>query len=247
MVIADAALAERQALLNAVDQHPFVRHSLPTQEPFRVWRRNGAVGWRLPAATLGPVGGIIGPPAEALDLFGRLTAEGVFEPGRWVHLPRLAPEALAAVPGVTGHEDWDFLWTATLPPPQPGEERVVRLSEADRPELTALIDESYPTSTARPDNPQVVDWYGIREGDRLIACGADRTRGDVGFLAGLTVDPAFRGRGLGAALTAGMSRALAARHDLLALGVYPANVGALRLYRRLGYTAVVPLTSVRCA
>ncbi|MFD6755052.1 GNAT family N-acetyltransferase [Micromonospora gifhornensis] len=69
----------------------------------------------------------------------------------------------------------------------------------------------------------------------------------MGFLAGLTVDPAFRGRGLGAALTAGMSRALAARHDLLALGVYTANVGALRLYRRLGYTAVVPLTSVRCA
>ena len=59
--------------------------------------------------------------------------------------------------------------------------------------------------------------------------------------------PACRGRGLGAALTAGMSRALAARHDVLALGVYPANVGAIRLYRRLGYTDAFPLTSVRCA
>ncbi|AEB44074.1 GNAT family N-acetyltransferase [Micromonospora maris] len=247
MVIADGALAEREAILSAMDQHPFVRHSLPTRETFRVWRGDGTLGWLLPAATLGPLGGVFGPPAEALELFGALTAQGVFQPGRWVHLPRLASEALDAVPSVTGHEDWDFLWTTTPPPRQPGEERVVRLSEADHPALTALIDESFPTSTARPGNPQVVDWYGIREGDRLIACGADRTRGDVGFLAGLTVAPAFRGRGLGAALTAGMSRALAAHHDTLALGVYPANIGAIRLYRRLGYTAAFPLTSVRCA
>ena len=91
----------------------------------------------------------------------------------------------------------------------------------------------------------MVDWYGIRDGDRLIACGADCTRGDVGFLAGLTVAPEHRGRGLGAALTAGLTRALAARYDVVALGVYPANTGAIRLYRRLGYTDSLALTSVR--
>ena len=53
----------------------------------------------------------------------------------------------------------------------------------------------------------------------LLACGADRSRG------------------LGAALTAGMTRALFGRYDVVALGVHPDNVGAIRLYRRLGFTA----------
>ncbi|MGC5032118.1 GNAT family N-acetyltransferase [Micromonospora sp. DT229] len=247
MVICDGGLTEREAILRAAGPHPFLRHSLPLREPVRAWRRDSAVCWLLPEVTTGPLGGMVGPPAEAVDLFGALAAEGVLQPGRWVHLPRLDRATLDTAPGVAAHEDWDFLWTTTPPPPQPGEERVVRLTEADHPELTALIEDSFPTSTARPGNPQVVDWYGIREGDRLIACGADRTRGDVGYLAGLTVAPAWRGRGLGAALTAGMSRALSARYDVLALGVFLANSGAMRLYRRLGYVETVGLTSVRCA
>ncbi|SBT39856.1 GNAT family N-acetyltransferase [Micromonospora narathiwatensis] len=107
-----------------------------------------------------------------------------------------------------------------------------------------LLPESFPTTTSRPGDPRIVDWYGIHDGDRLVACGADRSRGDVGFLAGLTVATDRRGRGLGAALTAGMTRALFARYDHVALGVYTDNVGAIRLYRRLGYTDTEPRTSV---
>ncbi|WP_276320405.1 hypothetical protein [Micromonospora zingiberis] len=40
---------------------------------------------------------------------------------------------------------------------------------------------------------------------------------------------------------------MSARYDMVALGVYPANVGAIRLYRRLGYTDTFRLTSVRNA
>ncbi|MGC4770910.1 GNAT family N-acetyltransferase [Micromonospora sp. DT44] len=64
-------------------------------------------------------------------------------------------------------------------------------------------------------------------------------------MAGLTVAPDQRGRGLGAALTAGMTRALLSRHDTVALGVYPDNVGAVRLYRRLGFTGTLSRTSIR--
>ncbi|RIV37801.1 GNAT family N-acetyltransferase [Micromonospora radicis] len=247
MISVDGGPAGREAVLSSVGNHPFVRHSLPPQEPVRGWRRDHAVCWLLPATTPGPLGGVVGPAAEAVDLFRALAAEHAWQPGRWVHLPRLDPPTRTVVPAVDTHEDWDFLWTATAPPPQPDEERVVRLTDADRPALTALIEEAFPTSTARPGDPRIVDWYGIRDGDRLIACGADRTRGDVGFLAGLTVAPAHRGRGLGAALTAGMTRALATRYDMVALGVYPVNVGAIRLYRRLGYTGTHQLTSVRIA
>ncbi len=244
MIIADEVLDGRDAVLAAVDRHPFVRHSLPRHKPARGWRVGDAVCWLLPTAR-GPVGGAIGTPDRAVELAGALATERMFGTGRWVHLPRLDPATLGTGPVVEAYEDWNFLWTTTASPPQPGEERVVRLTEADHPALTALIDESFPTSTARPGDPRVVDWYGIRDGDRLIACGADRTRGEVGFLAGLTVAPEYRGRGLGAALTAGMTRALAARYDTVALGVYPVNAAAIRLYRRLGYTGTFPLTSVR--
>jgi ribosomal protein S18 acetylase RimI-like enzyme len=198
-----------------------------------------------PSAEQGPAGGVVGAPATAVELAGGVAVARLLEAGRWVHLPRTDLAALGAT--VSAYEDWDFLWTTATPPAQPDEERVVRLTEADHPALTALIEESFPTSTARPGDPRVVDWYGIRDGDRLIACGADRTRGEVGYLAGLTVSPGHRGRGLGAALTAGMTRALAARYDVVALGVYPSNVGAVRLYRRLGYTGAFPVTSVRVA
>ncbi|MFC7549817.1 GNAT family N-acetyltransferase [Plantactinospora sp. GCM10030261] len=69
-------------------------------------------------------------------------------------------------------------------------------------------------------------------------------RGDVGFLAGLAVDPELRGRGLGAALTVGMSRALFTRFDRVALGVYTHNPRAARLYERLGFTEIIPRSSI---
>jgi ribosomal protein S18 acetylase RimI-like enzyme len=42
-----------------------------------------------------------------------------------------------------------------------------------------------------------------------------------------------------------MVRALFARYDHVALGVYTHNVGALRLYRRLGFTQALPRSSVQ--
>ncbi len=61
----------------------------------------------------------------------------------------------------------------------------------------------------------------------------------------MTVAPRHRGRGLGAAITAAMTRVLLERYDMVALGVYPSNLAAIRLYRRLGYTDTFSLTSVR--
>ncbi|MBQ1073899.1 GNAT family N-acetyltransferase [Micromonospora sp. C31] len=90
----------------------------------------------------------------------------------------------------------------------------------------------------------------VRQSPRWIgrtATSSDGGRGDVGFLAGLTVAPDRRGRGLGAALTAAMTRALLSRHDTVALGVYSVNVAAIRLYRRLGFTGALARSSVQLA
>jgi GNAT superfamily N-acetyltransferase len=244
MITADQVLQGRAAILAAVGHHPYARHALWQGAPARGYRNDGAVVWLMPADR-GPAAAAIGPAEAALDVCVALADDGLLRAGQRVHLPRLDAAALAGRLRVTHHDDWDFLWTGTPPPAQPGEDRVERLTDADHPELTALIDAAFPTTTSRPGDPLVVDWYGIRAGGRLVACGADRSRGDIGFVAGLTVAPDQRGRGLGAALTTGMTRALLTRHDTVGLGVYTDNVGATRLYRRLGFTGTEPRSSVR--
>ncbi|MET7947917.1 GNAT family N-acetyltransferase [Micromonospora sp. NPDC005324] len=246
MIIDDQVLQDRSAILAAVGHHPFARHALGRAVPAHAYRRDGAVLWLVPPE-YGPAGCAIGPAEAALEICVALVADGMLQPGQRLHLPRQDRGRLADRLAVAEHSDWDFDWTDAPPPTQPDEQPVVRLTDADQPALAALVEESFPSSTSRPGDPRVVDWYGIRAGDRLVACGADRSQGDIGFLAGLTVAPDQRGRGLGAALTAGMTRALLARHDMVGLGVYTHNVGAARLYRRLGYTNTLPLSSIRLA
>ncbi|MFC0100413.1 GNAT family N-acetyltransferase [Micromonospora marina] len=246
MITVDEALSGRETLLTAAGDHPFARHALRPGEAVHGWRHGGAVGWLLPPGEWS-AGGAVGPPGPALDVFAAQRADGTLRAGQSVNLSRADPDEVAARLPVARLSDWDFLWTTGPPPHQPEQERVVRLTEADHPALAALIEEAFPGTTSRPGDPGVVDWYGIRDGDRLLACGADRSRGDIGFLAGLTVAPGQRGRGLGAALTAGMTCALFGRYDAVALGVYPDNVGAIRLYRRLGFTATEHRTSVKLA
>ncbi len=246
MIVADEALVGREVILAAAGHHPYARHALWRDTTPRGWRRDGTVGWLLPTGQ-GPAGGALGEPGPAVEVFAGLVADGTLAPGQWLHLPRLDAELLTGRLTVTRHDEWDFLWSTASPARQPEEERVVRLTEADHPALGALIDEAFPSTTSRPGDPRIAAWYGIRDGDRIVACGADRSRGDIGFVAGLTVAPDRRGRGLGAALTAGMTRALLARHDTVALGVYTDNVGAIRLYRRLGYTGRLPRSSVHLA
>ncbi|WBB81382.1 GNAT family N-acetyltransferase [Micromonospora sp. WMMD882] len=244
MIDTARAVRGRAPLLAATGHHPYVRHVLGRHDDAAGWLMPDAVAWLLPDGP-GPAGGAFGAAGPALDLFAALVADGTVRAGERLHLPRVSPDELAARLPVARHSDWDFLWTTAAPASRPGAERVVRLTGADLPELTALVAAAYPESTTHPGDEQVIDWYGIRDGDRLVACGADRSRGDVGFLAGLAVTPTQRGRGLGAALTVGMTRALFDRYDRVGLGVYTDNVGALRLYRGLGYTHSAPRSTVR--
>ncbi|WP_329011610.1 GNAT family N-acetyltransferase [Micromonospora rifamycinica] len=245
MIDSDRELAGRAAVLAATDHHPFVRHALQLADEPRAWIRDGAVGWLLPTAENDrAAGGAVGAVDAAVELVAALIADGAIGPGRYLQLPRADRSLLVDRFAATRVDDWDFLWTTAAPPRQPGQERVVRLGPADQPALAALIDDAFPTSSSRPQDPTVAAWYGIWDADLLVACGADRSRGDIGFLAGLTVARDRRGRGLGAALTAGMTRALLARYDHVALGVYADNLAALRLYRRLGFTGTLRRSSV---
>lgn len=232
----------RSALLAATGNHPYIQ--LNTLD--------GAVtGYLLADTTLwithgprGPVGFAIGDGGRAVRAFAALASAGVLDGVARLSLPRMSLAEVTPCLPATKADDWDFRWTAVPPPPQPGEERVVPLTEADEKAIVDLIEEAFPTTSTRPGQSQVNRWYGIWARGRLVACGADRSRGGVGFLAGLAVAPDLRGRGLGAALTAAMTRRLLAAHGRVALGVMADNHGAIRLYERLGFVSRLSRTGV---
>jgi predicted GNAT family acetyltransferase len=117
--------------------------------------------------------------------------------------------------------------------------------------LNRLLGVAMPEGELRPGDPVVRAWYGIWDGGDLVACAADRSsRIDdpavevVGVIGSVAVDPRQRRRGLGAAITAALTGLLRHRYDLVTLGVMAGNDAAARIYQRLGFSDVIPVTSL---
>ena len=236
----------RAAILAAAGDQPYTRLHTGGGGDLTGYLLDDVTLWTAPGPH-GRVGYAMGDPARAVRLVDELVAAGTLAGLRALHLPRPEAGTPTGRLSVTLWDDWDFHWAVVPPPVQPGEEDVVRLTAADHADIAALVDDSFPTSTTRPGDPRVNHWYGIRAGGRLVACGADRSRGGTGFLAGITVARDAWGRGLGAALTAAMTRALLAEAEEVTLGVMVSNGRARRLYQRLGFTGSIPRTSLRLA
>lgn len=242
MITGATLVRGRDAILAAVGRHPYAR--LTTSRDGQV------IGYLLGETTVwtgsgpwGPVACALGNAERAALVFAALDSAGELGGATWLHLPRVPVAALAPHLSVVRHDHWDFRWTSSPPPRQPGEDRVTQLTHADHEAINALIEDAFPTTTTRPGDPRIGRWFGIRAGGRLVACGADRSRGGVGFLAGLTVATDMQGQGLGGALTAAMTRRLFADHDDVALGVMADHDRTIRLYERLGFTNSLARTS----
>jgi GNAT superfamily N-acetyltransferase len=110
------------------------------------------------------------------------------------------------------------------------------LSETELPDVTALLQVSFPDSDAQPGEPGVERWAGVRdEQGRLLAVTALAwSAPDVGYLAGVAVHPAARGQGYGAAVFGFVLEEALAQHGAAALMVEEENRSAIRLYRSLG-------------
>lgn len=110
------------------------------------------------------------------------------------------------------------------------------LAASDGDDITALLDDTFPSSYARPGRPGVHRWAGVRdESGALLGCAADAwSAPDVGFLAGVATAEPARGRGVGAAVCSFVLDSLVARHGTAALIVDGWNAAAVRLYRGLG-------------
>ena len=86
-------------------------------------------------------------------------------------------------------------------------------------------------------DPRVVQWHGIEDGDRLVAVGAwTSSVGGAAHLVSICTDPAYRGRGIGTALTVGLTRgALTEGATGVNLEMYADNLPAAAVYRAAGF------------
>jgi ribosomal protein S18 acetylase RimI-like enzyme len=114
----------------------------------------------------------------------------------------------------------------------------------DAVEIDELLDAANVDSLARPGQPGVEVWMGIREmarhASRLLAAGAlQRMHDRTLHVRGVSVLPETRGAGAGRALSAALTNyALGHGSTLATLGVYADNRVAVRLYESMGYRTV---------
>jgi ribosomal protein S18 acetylase RimI-like enzyme len=225
-------LSSAAEVLVATGHDPFARGSL--RRPIaRGWLAGRAVAW------MGIDGeehisylNSLGPPAEVGALLADLLPE--LPPKQRLTVPRGTPAHLPAWVSMDG-TDWDLRWLAAPPPYQAGE-HVVEPVTNDH-DVTVLLRASSPTASALPGDSAVRSWVGIRESGTLIACAADTSAATgVGHLSSIAVHPSARGRGLGAVVTAALSRQLFEQgSDIVTLGMYADNGYGRAMYDRLGF------------
>jgi ribosomal protein S18 acetylase RimI-like enzyme len=226
-------------VLVATGHDAFARASL--RRPLvRGWVVEGVTAWiGTDAEERMPYLSALGEPAAVAGLIGELLPE--LPPRQRVTLPRGTAALLPAWVGLDrGGADWDFRWLPGPPPPQAGEELVV--ADVADALVAQLLDEASPRASALPGHPGVRRWWGVPDGraasgGRLLACVADTSAATgVGHLSSITVHPSVRGRGLGKAVTAALTRRLFEEGcDVVTLGTYADNTRARGLYDTLGF------------
>lgn len=167
----------------------------------------------IPDGTMitGPVGLADAVAAVApIDDLG-LHVKCVLEPGgHW-------PDTTAVVP----IDPADFPRLEALHATAPGDAFVV----------ASMLDDGGFVGVEHPDEP-----------GRLVAAAGTHTLSDthrIAAVGAVLVEPAWRGRGLGAVVTAGVIERIGDRVDTIRLNVEAENIAARRTYARLGFVDVL--------
>lgn len=137
----------------------------------------------------------------------------------------------------SGETHWVWMTTRTLAPRRDDWQLVELDDQADAEELRAFALPINPIWEGEPGQGRNRFWLAARdERGRLIGCGTvHETVAGIGHLAGIVVDPAVRGGGLGLAITLGLSERVLASDGITTLSAYADNATAIGVYRRAGY------------
>jgi ribosomal protein S18 acetylase RimI-like enzyme len=170
-------------------------------------------GWRELASLAGP----------GVDL--GMSADGLAVPPEW--------DLLRVMPAV------QLVGTAVDAAPDPD---AVELGDADVPEMLGLVERTQP-GPFRKRTLALGRYLGVRYDGALVAMAGERMR-VPGFteISAVCTDPAYRGRGLAARLIRAVAAGIAERGELPFLAAVTENHGALRVYRRIGFTDRRPVT-----
>ena len=240
-------------LLELAADDPFV---LAECDPARVsstWAGpGGSIGWVVPSRRVEGTGHLValGPAAAAtallLDVLASCERDGSSIGS--VSLPRDADRALRPAYALEPRNDWEWFSTAGPPPAQAGEAQVAWLGLDDHDDVGRLLETWSPRHDAVPGRPGVLRWCGVRDDSgRLVATAAHTEhRSGVPHLASVATAGDVRGRGLGGAVTAWLTRRLLEEGTgVVTLGMYSDNPVARRLYERLGFTCAHAFISGR--
>ncbi|MDG4797693.1 GNAT family N-acetyltransferase [Micromonospora sp. WMMD1082] len=208
--------------------------------PYTSWYRRGEAVALLYHGALPPALLALARPAGVAELAALLGELAPVLPARLqAHLSPGLASALAGVFRVT--TSGPHLKMALTDPsrlaavPADG----VVLGRADLPRLHELYAAAYPGNWFDPRMVDTGRYVGIRDGDRLVAVAGVHVVSPayrVAALGNVTTHPAWRRRGLAAAVVARLCGLLAADVDHVTLNVRAANTAAVRLYARLGFT-----------
>jgi predicted GNAT family acetyltransferase len=121
---------------------------------------------------------------------------------------------------------------------------VRRLTLDDVPLMLDLIARTEP-GPFRPRTIAMGDYYGHFEGADLVAMAGERL-GFEGYteISAVCTDPGAQGRGFGSALTHHVASEILARGEQPFLHVAESNVGARRVYEKLGFVTSRPVDAV---
>ena len=173
---------------------------------------------------------VVGPADDAVDL---VVAAAKFGTVPHVALPEAAVPLLPPGLFVAG-DAWRFRWTDRHP--ETAGDEGAWLSPEMEAEVDRFLDVAFPDASVRPRNRHARRWAGIRNASgELVACAADSTESEVGFMASVTTHPDARRTGLALAMTRWVTHALLDEFSRVALWQYTANTAATALYNRLGY------------
>ncbi|MGN7862491.1 GNAT family N-acetyltransferase [Microbacterium sp. 22303] len=118
--------------------------------------------------------------------------------------------------------------------PVPDDE-AIELGADDVPEMLALVERNQP-GPFRPRTVELGRYIGIRRGGRLIAMAGERLH-PQGWteISAVSTDAEHRGQGIASRLVLDVAFHIQRRGDKALLHAAATNVGAIRVYERLGF------------
>jgi predicted GNAT family acetyltransferase len=180
-------------------------------------------------ADVAPFGATRDQSSEAYHSLAKL-----FGPGETAALPlAIMPTLPQGWTLVRRVDSAQMVWNGSEPPPVNHRIEDLNISQVD--EMLALVELTKPGPFLR-QTPELGTYLGIRKSGQLVAMAGERLR-PLGHteISAVCTHPEFRGRGYGSLLVSSLIQAITRRDEIPFLHVRTENVGAIRVYEKLGF------------